>query len=403
MFDFSLMPGENQWQYKWRIYQAKLNGLIDLDWEDLSAKIDKVLRPDESPFNECVYRKEAATLSKYWENVFSRVSMSPAGEAESDLLYKARQMLADQRREYNKLLRRDARAERLGECMLQAVTEMNRSYPLLALGTDGRIGFAEAEGVLFVADVHYGMTADNIWNKYNTQICRERLAQLTQRAVQICRFQGLRKLHVVLLGDMVAGAIHVGTRVASEETTIDQLMHVSELLAQMINELSVSVSEVVVHSTYGNHARVIANKKESIHADNMERIIPWWLRERLASNARVRVEESPYYEFIKINLFGRNLVAVHGDLDSVKDLGTLVNGLFTRVYGEQIDYAVMADKHHKESFDRLGAESYIVGSVCGTDEHANNHRLYSKPSQMLMVFNPSGLECNYPIYFDQTR
>lgn len=401
MFDFALQPGENQWQYKWRVYNAKLNGLIDMDWEDLSAKIDKTLRPDEPPFNECVYRKEAATLHKYWEHVFSPAKISLAGSTEADLLYKARHLLADQRREYNKLLRQDARAEWLGEKMLASVAEMNQNYPLLALGADCHIGFVEAEGILFVTDVHYGMTTDNIWNQYNVEVCKQRLAHLTQRAAAICRFQGLKRLHVVLLGDMVAGAIHVGTRVASEETTIDQLMHVSELLAQMINELSISVPEVVVYSTYGNHARVVANKKESIHADNMERIIPWWLRERLAANPRIRVEESPYYEFVKVRLFNENVAAVHGDLDSVKDLGTVVNGLFSRVYGEQIDHAVMGDKHHKESFERLGVDSHIVGSLCGADEHANSKRLYSKPSQSLMVFTPEGFECEYVIGFNK--
>ena len=62
MYDFSIRPNENQWQYKWRVYRAKQDGLIDLDWADLSAKIDSVLRPDEPQYNECVYRKESATL-----------------------------------------------------------------------------------------------------------------------------------------------------------------------------------------------------------------------------------------------------------------------------------------------------------------------------------------------------
>lgn len=396
-FDFALKPGENQWQYKWRVYQAKADGLIDLDWNDLSAMIDRVLRPDDPPFNECVYRKEAATLNKFWDAVFSKVDMTPAGEAEADLLYKAKQQLADQRREYRALLRRDARADRLGEVMLEAVHGMNKDYPLLHTTSVSHSVMNDTEGVLFVSDVHYGMTTDNMWNCYNTEVSRSRLELLTQRAMEVSHYHGLRRLHVVLLGDMIHGACHVSARVASEETTIDQLIHVSELLAQMINDLSNAVPEVVVHSTYGNHARVVANKKESIHADNMERVIPWWLRERLANNERVTVEESPYYEFVKLRLFRKNLVAVHGDLDNVRELGTVVNGLFGRTHGEQIDYAVMADKHHQESFEKLGVEGYVVGSLCGADDYANDHRLYSKPSQTLMVFTPMGLLCSYPI------
>ena len=44
------------------------------------------------------------------------------------------------------------------------------------------------------------------------------------------------------------------------------------------------VNEVSVYSTYGNHARTVQKKEDSIHSDNMERIIPWWLSYRLKDN-----------------------------------------------------------------------------------------------------------------------
>ena len=322
---------------------------------------------------------------------------SEATKSELDMLYKARRQLADQRREYNKQLVADARAEVLGEVMLRSVREMNESYPLLPKSIVSDMGTQEA--VVFISDVHYGMVTDNIWNQYNTQICKERLGRLTDETIQICKYHHVKKLHVVLLGDMIAGALHVSVRVASEETAIEQLMHVSELLAQMVNEMSDAVPEVVVHSTYGNHARVVANKKESIHSDNMERVIPWWLRERLSRNPRVIVAESAYYEFIRVNVMGHNLAATHGDLDNIRDLGTMLDGIFGRVYGEKIDYAIMGDKHHRESFEKQGIDTYLVGSLCGTEEHANTHRLYSHPSQTVMVFDEHGLKCQYPIVF----
>lgn len=397
MFDFSLKPGENQWQYKWRVYQAKQNGLIDMDWEELSAKIDATLRPDEPRFNESVYRKESALLHRYWEQVFLS-ERAPNLQAEMDKLYKARRLLADQRREYNKVLVSDARAEHLGEEMLLAVKRMNEEYPLLSMVANGQSGFSGKEAVLFISDVHYGMTTDNIWNKYNVQICKERLERLTEKAVNTCLFQGIKKLHVVLLGDMVGGAIHVGCRVASEEDTVDQLMHVSELLAQVIDRLASVAPQVEVYSTYGNHARVVANKKDSIHSDNMERILPWWLRERLAMNPRIHVNESPYHEFVKVDVFGEGLVAPHGDLDNVRDAGMVIPALFANVGGAPVKYVVMGDKHHQESYERLGVESYVVGSLCGTDNYANDRRLYSKPSQMMMIFSrEEGLECTYNI------
>lgn len=398
MFDFTLKSGENQWQYKWRVYQAKQSGLIDLDWDELSAKIDAALRPDEPRFNESVYRKESALLHRYWEHVFLQMKAPEVQSEMEDRLYKAKRLLADQRREYHKLLVSDARAEHLGEEMLLAVKRMNEDYPLLSVVSNGLSGFSGKEAVLFISDVHYGMTTDNMWNKYNTAICKERLETLTEKAAHICMFQGIKRLHVVLLGDMVAGSIHVGVRVASEEKTIDQLMHVSELLAQAINNMSVAVPEVEVYSTYGNHARVTANKKDSIHADNMERIIPWWLRERLASNSRIHVNESRYHEFVKVDVLGEGIVAPHGDLDNIRDAGLVIPVLFANAGGAPVKYVVMGDKHHQESYERLGVESFIVGSLCGTDDYANERRLFSKPSQMLMVFDPAeGLECTYNI------
>ena len=75
-----------------------------------------------------------------------------------------------------------------------------------------------------------------------------------------------------------------------------------------------------------------------------------------------------------------------------------MNAIFNKMYGETIDYVVTADKHHLESFEEVGIESTIVGSLCGTDEYANNKRLYSSPSQTLMMFNEyDGKYCQYNI------
>lgn len=396
MFSFEKRPDENQWQYKWRIYKAKTAGEINMDWTELGERIDAVLRPDEPQFSESVYRKEAALVTKYYENVFAKQQSSIDLKSDIDELYKVKRLVADQRREYNKLLVADARAEHLNECLVQIAKDMNEKHPIIVPHEASNGGSREA--VLFVSDVHYGMVTDNIWNKYNTDICKERLGVLTSKAMDVCHIQGIRKLHVVLLGDLAHGAIHCRCRVSSEEDAVEQLMHVSELVAQMIAHLASVVDEVDVHSTYGNHMRTVQNKKESVHSDNMERIVPWWLRQRLVGEENVTIIDSPYYEFIKLDVLGWKVVATHGDLDNPRDFGIMVNSIFSRVYGETIDYGIIGDKHHKEIFDRMGIDSYLVSSLCGTDDHANDMRLYSEPSQTMMIFNRiDGQECIYNI------
>ena len=240
--------------------------------------------------------------------------------------------------------------------------------------------------------------ADNIFNKYNPEICRQRVATLVEKAIRYVELHGIRTIHILLLGDAAHAAIHTGTRVSSNEDTCDQLMHVSELLAESINHIADRVDWVKVYSTYGNHLRTIQNKHDSIHSDNMEKIIPWWLKQRLSYRDDVEIIESEYYEFIRLNVLNHSLCATHGDLDTIKNLGMTVNTLFTQVYGDAIQYAVMADKHHLEEFESFGIESILCPSLCGSEEYSSTHRLYAKPAQTLMIFSESeGRECTYNI------
>jgi hypothetical protein len=315
---------------------------------------------------------------------------------QTDEIYKAKKQLADQRREYNKMLASDARAEHLTEKLIEAANIAPlKDYSNMFTFTNTT---STEEAVLCLSDWHYGQVSNNIWNQYDTNICLQRVSKLFDKVACALKEHNIKTLHVALLGDFVNGAIHTGCRVASEESTCEQLMHVSEILANFINAISVCVDKVNVYSTYGNHARTIQNKNDSIHSDNMERVIPWWLNQRLKGNAKVDVIDSEYYEFIYFDVCGYNVVCTHGDLDKFSDIGVVVNSLFTKKYGTTIDYTFSGDKHHLEAFEQFGIESTLVGSLCGTDEYANNKRLYSNPMQTLCIFTPEdGKLCSYNI------
>ena len=114
---------------------------------------------------------------------------------------------------------------------------------------------SENEALLCVSDWHLGMVTDNIWNKYDIETCLDRVGVLYHKSKNYLRLNNVNKLHIMVLGDLINGAIHSTVRVASEENTCDQLIHASELLAELVNRLSHYVNEVHVYSTYGNHAR----------------------------------------------------------------------------------------------------------------------------------------------------
>jgi hypothetical protein len=389
------MENENDEQYFYRICNMKET--LGFTWPQMAEIFNNEFGCNKG---DTAYRKRwnafKSVLDANTDKIVGDNSYSNELQDQIDELYKAKRLLADQRREYNKMLVSDARADHLAERLIEAanLVPLHDYSNIFTFKNDT----SREEAILCLSDWHYGQVSNNIWNEYNTDICTQRVSKLFDKVSGALREHNIKTLHIALLGDFVNGAIHTGCRVAAEENTCEQLMHVSEILANFINAISVYVDVVCVYSTYGNHARTIQNKNDSIHADNMERVIPWWLKQRLKDNHKVNIVDSEYYEFIYMNVCGHNVVCTHGDLDRFKDLGIIVNSIFSKKYGKTIDYTFSADKHHLESFEQFGIESTLVGSLCGSDEYANNKRLYSNPMQTLCIFTPDdGKLCSYNI------
>lgn len=390
---------ENEEQYIWRVGQ-----LIDQNkfenFKDIVHIINEQLREDETKYrDESAYRKKYQIAKLMYDNVFSKFesdTYSKEIQIQKDELFKLKKQYQDQKREYNKILTSDARADHLSEMLVESANKLNIERPLVF--NDVVEADKKREAVLFLADWHYGMVTDNIWNKYNTEICRQRVEKLCNKTIEYLLLNNVDKINIVLLGDECHGGIHNSARVKSEEDVCDQLMQVSEIIAEFVGKISSKVNKVDLYSTYGNHMRTIQDKHDSIHSDNMEKIIPWWLEQRLRDNKKVEIKYSEFKEFTKLEVKGYKICCVHGDLDGIKNLGVTVNTIFSRLFDETIDYTVSADKHHLEEFEKFDIENILVRSLCGTDDYANDKRLYSKAGQTLMIFTEEdGRESTYNI------
>lgn len=389
---------ESDFEYHKRLIYGKLEDktLADYDYSELS---------------KYVYGKEFSTDvarrlmygSKRTLDLLGESTNDTHSEVESEFLSsidrrmmdlrKEQQKFYDQRRELNKILMKEARVDHIDEVLRNAVQNLNieKLYP----HDDGIIVKGGKEAVLVFSDWHYGMVTDNVFNTYNTDICKQRVQTVVYEAIERIRLHECDKLHVILLGDEISGGIHCSARVASEELVVDQLMQVSEIIAQSLNELSSYVEEVDVYTTYGNHGRTIPNRKDSIHHDNFERIIGWWLKERLSENKKVHIYTNDENEFILTKVCGHGICAVHGDIDSVRTSPRLLTTLLHKQFGFDVECIILGDKHHRESFEELGVMATICGSLCGADNYANDKRLYSLPNQLLLIFDESGLDAEY--------
>lgn len=395
------LPGETDLQYHKRLVYGKLvdKTLADVDYTELA----------EDAYGQS-YSSDSARRMMYGScrtlqimDECAKFDMPVNLRSDLDMKYvefqKERQRFFDQRREYNKLVVESGRFEHLCDTLVSAVENLDTTVGQMQFIHEPRYSdTGNNEAVLICSDWHFGMVTDNAFNKYNTDICKNRVQNLVSAATDRLLLHRCRKLHIVVLGDLFQGHIHTSARVASEELVCDQIMGVSEILAQAINELSQYVEETVVYMTYGNHGRTVPNKKDNIHRDNLERLIPWWLEYRLRENDSVIFAEDNGTEFLFIDAAGHDICASHGDLDSVKSSPRLLSTLFHKRFGKDIEYILLGDKHHRESFEELGVTAIICGALCGSDDYANGKRLYSTPSQMLLIVSPrDGVDAEYRI------
>lgn len=320
-------------------------------------------------------------------------------------LQKQAQVTRDQAREYRKMMNSDGRWEHLAEELLVAAKNLPETVgSLFTTDTQRYISSGEDEAIVVFSDWHYGMVTNNVFNTYNTDICRYRIQKVINEAKKRISLHGCNKIHVVFLGDAIHGAIKTGVRVASEELVVDQLLQSSELLAQAILELYTCVPNIEVHCTYGNHARVTENKADNVHRDNWERIIPSWLTQRIGAECfqrgealNISIAPDTGTEFLFINACGHDILAVHGDLDRPRS-ATQVLPLLLSKHNMDVEFIILGDQHHRESFASINATARICGSLCGTDDYANTKRLYSPPSQLLLIVNPEcGVDAEYEI------
>lgn len=395
---------ESPIDYHKRLVYGKLvdKTLADLDYTELAEQIYGQSYSSDVARRMMYGSRKTLDLIEQEERC-SVTDSSQLKEIDSKIedLQRERQRFYDQRRELNKIKTEFAREEHLFECLAACANNLSNTVGItfdreFCDRLTESVKLTGNEAVLVLSDWHYGLVADNIFNKYNTDICKSRVKKIVSDTIQRILINECSKLHIVILGDLFHGAIHTSARVASEELACDQLMQVSEVLAQAIEHLSYYVKDVCIYMTYGNHARTVQNKNDSIHRDNMERIIPWWLEQRLSHCENIIIAPSEEHEFIFVNACGHNICATHGDLDSVRSAPRLLATLLQKKKGIDIECIILGDKHHRESFDELGVTALLCGSLCGADDYANGKRLYSDPSQLLLIISPEcGVDAEY--------
>lgn len=356
--------------------------LIGLSWDDVADAATKFLG---LPWKEGYYRRNYGeyALTGPSEEEIEEVEddYTPSDEIEDKILAlrKERVKLSDERLQNNAYVRRMAREETIKEIASNFADKMS-SKKLLDIPKE-IVDTSDRDAILCISDWHYGIEVDNALNKYNPEICKERVEKLTIKTLQHCKAYKIKHLNLLNLGDMIAGRIHLQLRLESRSDVITQTMEVSEILAEMISRLS---KDLVIdyYSCVDNHSRIEPNKNDSLELESLSRIIDWYLMSRLGNNPNVRFNSNKFGpEIITFNCKGHNIAAVHGDNDTPVAASSSIARLTRTTY----DLVLMAHRHHFAA-DELN-ETLVTSnsSLMGTDAYAFKLRLSAQPSQNLVI------------------
>lgn len=365
----------------------KVEGMVDKDWVEMVEELELDVHPDSlrksfTGGRYCGYQVykyfQDKLESGYTEEEFKRLT-----ELRQEL-YKEKCRVQDQKREYNKLLRESARYEHIVDVLKQEI----ESVEPIKLNSVMSANPTNVEAVLILSDFHYGLMVDNVLNEYNTQIANERLEILLKKTIYYCQIHRVETLHLGLAGDLICGAIHLQSRVSAEEDLISQVINVSELLANFINELKAKVPNVKVWGAVGNHSRVNADKKSNMPAENFERLIFKYIEARLPN---VTVATNGLEDWITFKVKDQLVFMTHGDKDSLSNIKLHAVNLL----GKVPDRIYFGHIHHMNIKDDNGVEIVVNGSIVSTDEYAIGLRCNTKPYQVLQIFDND--ICTYKI------
>lgn len=386
----------------YRDYEDELQLLIDKvegtrseTWEEVVDELGVNVHPDSlrKSFTGGLYG--GYQIAKFYQDKFTN---EYCAQEEIDKLeslkrevYKEKVKLSDQRRELRKDWIAEARYENLVDVLREEIRNLNY-LPKYKMGERVKKDLKPKCAIASWSDWHIGAEVNSQWGYYSIDTAQERVNQLIHKIQKYALEQNITDLIIEINGDMIEGGIVLAAKIQSEEDSVAQIAIVSEMLANAINELKPYFRSIKVVTTLGNHGRLVPDKKASINKENMEMLIPEFLRLRIGKD--IPIITSHGMDFVKYNFNGKTIVLSHGQ----NDKGAHILEDFVKIYGEVPDEIHTAHVHSYAD-KRIGNVCVTVnGSLKGSDEYSINLRENSKPSQNLIVYGED--RCVYELMLD---
>ncbi len=382
--------------------RQKKNGLLDKEWITLCEEYELDMSAE-------TLRKAGVGVQMAEEaGMLSSSSYQKAIARAYDADKIERQKARDVGNKLNALTRSEARSQLLRETVYEAIKQVAKENPIKTPSTSIQTlrSGKRKELVVCLGDFHYGADINvqglrgETMNLYNSKEFETRMNRLKDEIIQIAERENVSLVNLFLVGDLIDGMLRQSQLMRLEFGLIESVVRLSEFLAQWINDLSNHGWLKVVGCT-GNHSEVrpLGSKARELADENLEKIILWYLHDRLENNRRVEVD-AKCDKMKLVQVCGYSFVLLHGDAaKSIQDVArSSVN-----VYGESIDFFVCGHLHSEQEIPSgvtPDGNSVVIRtpSLCGLDKYAlsKGYGGYAGATAILME-EGYGRRCVYPI------
>lgn len=364
----------------------------NIEWQDIAD-----FRSDyngESEHRDTI-RKGSKLLYEYLDAgwVHEPTEMSISESDEIIRLKKERQKLSDARVEYNRQIRQEARKESYSEMVKRIIcenvepTDLKVQYHTFNSNTDL---------LVHLTDIHTGIEINTWNNTFNQDILKERIEKFTSEILKIRDLHKSENCYLVI-GEILSGIIHNNLRLQNNMDLMEQFKYVSELISAMLIRIANHFNHIYVYVTPGNHSRVSPKKEDSLDGENMDVLLPFYLKAKLQNINNIDIcENNIDPEIAMFNIRGNNVFASHGH----KDNPASVVQNFTMMFGIKPDIVLLGHRHLNGLTTVYNTKVIESGCCSGTSQYAMSIRKTNRPEQTVSVVGHDGLVCLYDIQLD---
>lgn len=376
--------------------QDKSLGLNDMDWQEIVKKYNLDIHYD-------TLRKASQTIfgnvfvTDYFKEKFAISNTSNGYLAELKNakinLMKEKQKLRDERTDFQRTVREDARRESFIESIERV---FQQEIDPIKLEPNNILETSDDDLVVCLSDLHAGICVKNAWNTYDTTILQRRLEEYLDKITEIQNLHKCKVCELVLGGDSISGIIHTSLRLQNNEDVIQQLKVVIEYISEFIYHLAKHFEIINVYGIAGNHSRINPIKEDNLKGENLEEMLLYCLGLKFSGSDRVNIVDKRIDNSLCTfrTRGGKLFYIVHGDKDCVSNV---VQNL-TLMTGIKPDGIIMGHRHHNALETVHNTKIVQCGSVVGTDDYCVDKRISGKPEQICFTTNETDtIKCLYNI------